>query len=298
MKLAACLFGACSLIATPAFASHPHVHLEVDACTNLDAADVARALEIELGEPLVDDGSAITRASVGCEGARLRLSTVDGGRVRSSEVSPPADATRARVVGIAVFELVSAGWIVTPPVPEPIPVAIEKPRIYVHELDAVAFVRGWWSGPGAMGGAGLRYALRLPYHLGLDADLLASGGHASTAIGRVDLADVSARIGLLAHKEWSRVSVFGSLGLRLGGLHFSGTPKNPQAYSGGSGWGTWLGPSAIVGVGFLATSRLRLGLLGEVGDAARPVRGLVSGGSSVSYSGAWLTAELTIGVAL
>ena len=261
------------------------------------AAAIRDALSIELGAELVTGGRDATTASVVCDSGLVRLTVTPPGNevARTRTLAPPTNPeTGARLVALALFELLSASWTAFAPRTHTHPAV----RALLHELDAVAGGRAWWSGPGFVGEGGIRYVGRFGYHLGVDADLLTGGGHVATSIGRVDLASASARVGLLAHREWSKVGVFGSLGLRVGGLHLSGTPKDPTAVRGGSGWGTWLGPSAIIGVEGKPTRRLRLGFIAEVGDAARPVRGLVAGASRVSFSGAWLGAHVTIGVAL
>src|SRR5262249_57015189 len=110
--------------------------LVVDPCVDAPAGQVRRLLAIDLGALLVDPEIPVagaTRASVGCDGT-LTLLRVDDpvtGKSLTREVdiaSSPPNA-RARLVALAVSELISASWteLATNPTPAVSPAGTPPP---------------------------------------------------------------------------------------------------------------------------------------------------------------------------
>jgi hypothetical protein len=320
------------VLAAPARAEHPHVSLEIDACVTY-REEVRRIVAIELG-PLLSkvEEPSTTRASVICNGAILELRVADPATGRSiartvdTSDSPPR--ARARLLALAIVELVATSWNelepapspsptptptpTPPPTPSPSPSPTPSPSPSPSPVKPVAkppphtrlrlLAEGggmtFFSRPSFFGGAGLRLAADHARHLGWMLDVQVQHGSDQFALGSVAADIISVGTALMLHQTWSRLALRGGLGLRGGAVRLSGTPNDPQAAKGGAFWGPWVGPLAVAGVGVSATRRLALELNAEVGYVASPVGGLIAGVRQVTIDGAWIGFQVGIGVFL
>lgn len=109
-----------ALVATPAHAEDPpRVSVEAD-CSAVDREVLLRVVRVELGPAVVIDEPAVeapgvTRVTATCDGNRVRLRVDDPitGKAleRSVEIGDVDATVGARLVGLAIVELVAASWI-------------------------------------------------------------------------------------------------------------------------------------------------------------------------------------------
>jgi hypothetical protein len=128
-------------------------------------------------------------------------------------------------------------------------------------------------------------------------DVQVHHGTDQVSLGSISADMVSVGTALVIHQSWSRRALRCGIGLR-GAVRLSGTPKDPQAIKGGTFWGPWAGPLALVGIGVTAARRFALELTVEGGYVASPVGGLIAGVRQVTIDGAWIGFQVGIGVFL
>ncbi len=237
---------------------------------------------------------------------------------RSIELQKADPGVRARLLALALSELIFASWaelLVTPEpaVPPALPAAsaaarqatsvqIERklPRplpLLGVQLSALgsAYVLG--SEPSVFFGGGLRVTGDHRLHLGWDFDLLVLHGTAATALGGVTQDLLSARAALLLHHRVPYLTLRGGVGGRLGAARLSGEPANPATTLGAVAWGPWGGPLLAIGM-TAAASRVRLDLGVEAGYVVSPVAARVGGMRAAAVDGTWFGVQLGIGVVL
>ncbi|AKF10155.1 hypothetical protein [Sandaracinus amylolyticus] len=98
---------------------HPRVAIAIDpSCAELDAELVAHVLQIELGadaELARSDVEATSRARVSCEGTSVAVDVDDGltrkRLQRTFDLASAPPAVRARLVALAIAELLGAAWV-------------------------------------------------------------------------------------------------------------------------------------------------------------------------------------------
>lgn len=300
--------------------SHPLVDLQIDACVEVAPVDARRFLAIELGALLADAGAGAdtTRASVGCAGALVSLRVEDPvtGKSLTRTIDLAAAgplSARARLLALAVSELISASWteLESNPQPsvEPIErvaspearqralVAVEKrtsppaPRLRVLALFGG---QAFFTRAGLLLGGGLRMGKDHGHRFGWSADLLAHHGSATTDLGLVTVDTVSAGLALFFHHNWSRVALRIGGGVRGGAVRFEGIPSRPDAL-GASAWSGWMGPMVMAATTLTAARHVAVEISVEGGYVAAPFGGLVNGERTVAVDGPWIGFQLGVG---
>jgi hypothetical protein len=318
----------------------PQVALFIDDCVAAPADQVRHLLSLELGGPLSDGETppGATRAAVTCppgplppeEGAppagdkgdlvELRVDDgVTGKSVwRSVELHQADPAVRARLLSIALAELIFASWaelLVTPQptVPAAAPSASAATRqatsVQVErklpqplpplgiQLSALGAAYVLWQQPSVSFGGGLRLLGEHRYHLGWDLDVLAEHGESATNLGMIHRDLFSAGAALLVHHRIPHLILRGGAGARFGAARLSGEPSSPQLSTATTLWGPFGGPLLTAGVS-AAAARVRLDLGLEAGYVVTPVIARAGGMRADAVAGPWLGVQLGLGVFL
>jgi hypothetical protein len=304
---------------------HPLVVLEIDSGVEVAEDEVRRILAIELGALLGDPSAAATdctRVTVDRANALVRVRVDDPitgkSLARTIDLLGAAPKARSRLLALAIVELVSASWVElelnpqpkVPPVGPPTSPELRaaalaivrhhaRPRpIDKTRLAAVGGVLGFFSGPGAIGGGGVQVGRDHARHLGWVADLQAHHGSAAVMLGRVSFDVLSASAALVAHLDWSRVTIRLGGGLRGGAAYLQGKPSDPRTARGGALWAPWVGPMVHASLGVTATRWLFFSVALEGGYVLTPVGGLVGGTPATALAGPWLGLQLGAGIFL
>jgi hypothetical protein len=296
------------------------VSLTVDACVAVDAADVRKIVEIELHTATAD--AAPTRVSVQCREALIEIAvedTITGkSLLRAVDLMGAAPKARARLLALAIAELVSASWTELETNPEPavlpagpppraavraaarevartkLPSAVpdREPPLVMAVLDRRAFLaRTAW-----VTGLGVRVAEdgRL---VGWSAEMIASQGARESDLGDVALDLVSVGIGATLGHRWSRVSLRGVAGARFGAARMSGVPRD-EAIEGRSVRGPWGGPMLAGAASFRIVGPLVVEALLEGGYVIAPLHARADGVRVASIAGVFVGGSIALGVAL
>ena len=234
---------------------------------------------------------------------------------RSIELQKADPGVRARLLSLALSELIFASWAELLVTPEPavpaatpaasaaarqatsvqverkLPRAVPPLGVQLSGLGA-AFVL--WGEPSVCFGGGARATGDHRYHLGWDLDVLVQHGATATVLGTVNRDLVSARAALLFHQRVPYLTLRGGLGARLGAAKLAGEPADAKTTLGASVWGPWGGPLLTLGLS-AAAARLRLDLSIEAGYVVSPVAARVGGVRAVALDGTWFGIQLGLG---
>ena len=234
---------------------------------------------------------------------------------RSIELQKADPGVRARLLSLALSELIFASWAELLVTPEPavpaatpaasaaarqatsvqverkLPRAVPPLGVQLSGLGA-AFVL--WGEPSVCFGGGARATGDHRYHLGWDLDVLVQHGATATVLGTVNRDLVSARAALLFHQRVPYLTLRGGLGARLGAAKLAGEPADAKTTLGASVWGPWGGPLLTLGLS-AAAARLRLDLSLEAGYVVSPVAARVGGVRAVALDGTWFGIQLGLG---
>ncbi|MDF2696316.1 MAG: hypothetical protein K0S65_4699, partial [Labilithrix sp.] len=184
------------------------VAVTIDPCVEVRQAEVGHIVEIELRIRLSPPSAEATRAEVTCEGDALEIRVDDPitrkRLTRRVPVVALGSSTKARLLALAVVELVSASWTEletdAPPAVEPegpklAPVVLEEARKAVKSRSAAAPPRWRTALVGGLGydsaGLGVSWGggARLRYHftgsIGLASEVFAEGGARDELPGRI-----------------------------------------------------------------------------------------------------------------
>jgi hypothetical protein len=292
----------------------PRVSLDLSACEEPFASEVRRIAGIELRAVVVDQaqpGAAVTRAVVKCHDAAADLWVSDSVTsklvVRTVSLGETEPRARARLIALAVAELVSASWEEVesnpnPKVPAQTPAparvresvrhAIDRPER--SAVDALFDARLLPSSGALLLGGAVRSSIRLdsPLHLRLEA-----GGDIGTvqrALGSVSIQTGHGSAALGWALDFGVVSALLWAGGTLGFARIAGQPR--AAATGNTQSGLLVGPEA--GCDFVlwprALAHMMLGLSG--GGALIGVRGDVQGDRSVAVLGSWFALRMGVGI--
>jgi hypothetical protein len=299
------------VVSLPAVARPPGIRLQIGDCLAPERADVERIVAIELRAPIDDLAPDALDVDVRCGvAASVEIEARDGlGRTstRAVDLSTAIAAGRARLLALAIAELVTEARRAAPPPPIARPPAVPPPRDQIAEkakaprarrgrlqLSAIAAGHGFFSGVGLVAGGGLRLAHDLRYSLGWNLDLFAEHGGAAVAAGTVAADVISADALLAFHREWGRVGLRLAAGVRTGAVRLSGTPGSP-AVEGATLWGAHFGPMALASLVIAPVRRLAIEIAVDGGDVVVPVSGRVGGGASVAVDGGWIGFLIALG---
>lgn len=313
-------FVAAVLAARPALAQ-PTLALTVDACVAVDSTDVRKLVEIELHTTVVDDG--LTKVAARCRDNVVELTVVDPvtgkSLVRSIDVMAAAPKARARLLALAIAELVSASWTeletnptpAVPPAGPPAPPAAKAAaRDVVHArvpafttepsrpLRVVALVdrRAFLARTAWLTGFGVRVSQDREL-LGWTADMTASQGTRDASLGEVAMDVVGVALGVTIGHRWTAFSVRGAAGARFGAARLSGVPRGEDV-EGRSVRGPWGGPFLGGSLSIVPFKPLVIEASLESGYVVTPVHARVDGERQASIGGVWIGGALALGIVL
>jgi hypothetical protein len=282
----------------------PRVSIALVGCDAGLAREAQRIAAIELRATLVDatpDG-ATTQITATCDATLADLRVADPTTGKSVErrvaLAQAAPTARARLLALAIAELVVASWSELESNPEPkapsadplAPVAAREaargvivPRPF--ELGAVADAHVLASGDLIFGG-GVRTALWNSPPIFLRVDVLAHHAQLARPSGTIALTmpSLSIALGVSGAGEWLRPRI--SLGARAGYAWMSGVAASAGT-TGLREQGAWLGPELALELLAWPHARVHPVLALSVGANVIGVRGTVTGGRDVVATGFW-----------
>ena len=300
--------------------ARPRVHLELDPCIPAPAEDVRRILGIELHaalDPSDLPSPLATRVRVGCTGPLAKLHVVDPitGKSLDREIDVMAMAPKAvaRLLALAITELVAASWTeaetnprpaVPPAGPPPPPEMKQAVREAVEQREAGQVVRTWnlsaavgarggSAGPIYGGGLGLRF--NAADWGGLSLDATAHYGVSGAPLGLISQGNLS--LGLSAYVQYAapRYALRAGVGARGGPVWLVGQPYSLDAAAGTTLFGVWGGPMLTASLSVPVYPAIALEASAEAGYVVRPVTALVNGSPAASVEGAWGAVNLGVG---
>lgn len=307
---------------------HPPIQLELQECVPVPELEVRQVVAIELGALLVEGtapSAGVTRVEVLCVDAQIWLQVDDPltgksllRRIDFLSVDPRA---RARLLGLAIAELVNASWTELLLYPQPaapagapeVPPDVRRAALSVVErasglsarppedgrgprLVGIAMVTGVLKNRVLLAGGGLRLAWSHGRHLGWSSDLVAQHAQVTTPLGDVAIDTVHTGAALLFDWRWSRIALHLGGGLRGGVALLRGQPLTASAARGGTVLGPFGGPTGAVGASLKLRRRLVIEVLIEGGYAAFFVLGRVSGSPAVGIEGPFLGMQAGLGL--
>ena len=292
----------------------PHVSIDIVGCDPALARESRRIAAIELRATLVDTApdATVTQVTATCRATAAELEVLDPttgkslGRTVTLTEAP--ENGRARLLALAVAELVAASWSELQTNPKPrAPAATQLAPNAAREAARAAVAdrsielagaidvhllasRDWLFGGGARAGVWISPLFFARFDALADyAELTRAGGSVA-----VLMPSVSAALGT---SGWLGPSVRPaiSLGLRAGYVRMNGiadgsaaTPSHQQ--------GVWLGPEVVLQVTALARARIHPVLGVSAGVHLVGVRGTVSSGRDVEAVGLWGSINAAVAV--
>jgi hypothetical protein len=291
----------------------PGVSIIVVGCDTVLAGEAQRIAAVELRATLVNapPDPSVTRVTAACQGASAALEVRDPMTGKSLQrtvaLTETAPKARARLLALAVAELVAASWseLESNPQPrappaEPLPpyAAREAARAAVArsvELAAVVDLHVLASGDGLVGG-GARAALWLSPIAFLRVDILANYAELGRATGSVAVVMPSASVAIGA-AGWlgARLRPAVSAGIRSGYVWMNGVAAGTGAM-GSRQEGAWIGPELSFQLTAWPRARVHPVLGVAAGAHLVGVRGTVDADRDVEAVGFWggLSAALTL----
>jgi hypothetical protein len=256
-----------------------------------------------------DQATTQITASCSADVAILRVIDPTTGKSleRSVALSQAAPTARARLLALAMAELVAASWSELEDNPEPktapalplAPVAArEAARGVVAprpiELAALADAH-LLSSRDLVPGGGARIAIWISPTFFIGFDVLAHYAQLSRPTGKVALTmpSVSSALGLSFGSAWLQPRL--SLGARVGYAWMSGVSAS-GATTGGREQGVWAGPELLVELSAWSRARIHPLLCLSIGANVLGVSGTVNSARDVSVTGVW--SSLSIGAAM
>jgi hypothetical protein len=299
--------------AQPADAEGPPVELEFDPCIAEDRDVVRKVVAVELGARALPATGAIARARIDCDGGATRISVDDPvtGKtlVRRIQLGRRSPAIRARVLGLAVAELVVASWVELEVNAKPAGVPVDavappgdreavttlmralgrrerRPPLRRFTLSALAGARRYPAGASLVA-AGTDLEYRVRERLAVAIDLAGERGEDDTELGRIETFALSLGPRVERVATIDRLEMALGVGLRAGMAHLSATPMDEQVTA-QSFTRPWAGGFLSARARALATDRWRLSIAIEGGFVAVGVAGRVEEQEVAQIKGPWI----------
>jgi hypothetical protein len=280
--------------------------------------EVERLTRIELRELSAPDRSELS-IRVRCDEARVTLviasSQREAPRERRLDLGATADSVRARVVALAIAELVEekpeppkplpkpkppepAPKPLPPPPPPPPPPVVEAPApsAPTGRFDVFFSMSQFELSDDMLWGGGVRvwFTRLAPWQLALDFSAATASRDVELGSSRLVSGTLGARFGYeLRSAAWELR--FGA-GQRVGVARVSGEVTDPVRARSGRVVGAWTGSLGFLAVDVALAGAFRAGVGGELGVVLLPVRGHVENDDDVGVDGVW--AGLEAGVAV
>jgi hypothetical protein len=309
------LFAGCALAA--AALAHPGpaagapgipVKITFDGCADALVPEVERIARIELhsGQSAGEPAGASTRIELGCEGLDAKITVDDpltGKRVeRTVSLAGVPEADRARLLALAIAELVRSSWIELELSPRPILPVAKPAEVTLEQREqarsvAVTGRRVQWHGYAAIEGlfipsvgrpilgASLGAQIELPWKLYFDGGVSAWDGVTERATGAITVRQIALDPGL----GFRLPIVDLALAARVGWANLTGSPS-VAGYRGDTTSGFVFGPLLAASAPIVGPLRVWL----KAGWLLQTERGLVAGDSDVVVGGPW--ASLALGL--
>jgi hypothetical protein len=283
----------------------PGVSIVVVGCDKMLAGEAQRIAAVELRATLVNAASdpSITRVTAACQGASAALEVRDPTTGKSLQRTVALTATapnaRARLLALAVAELVAASWSELESNPQPRappaePLAPQAAREAARaavagrsvELAAVVDLHLLASGDGLVGG-GARAAFWLSPVVFLRVDVLANYAELGRTAGSVAVVMPSASFAIGA-AGWlgARLRPAVSAGIRSGYVWMNGVAAGTAA-TGSRQQGPWIGPEISLQITAWPSARFHPVLGVTAGAHLVGVRGTVDADRDVQAMGFW-----------
>ena len=304
----------------PAELRHAPVAVELRNCEPSLAVEIRRILGVELRATIVDAAEGrdpVTRVVAACRDAEVELllggtasATPTERRVALTEAVPTG---RARLVALAIAELVAASWQeseapaepakpVLPPQPPqspPEPGVSEHARALNPEIsvmvEGLGIVRAFPGSELWLLGTGARAVCTPIRPLRLTLETTIEWGSVSRSTGRVTARVMGGALGLGWGIERSWAFLMPWLGARGGVARLTGEPS-ADATTGESQSGLWLGPELGMAASLFPRAAVHVTLALSAGALLRGVQGKVADDRDVDVRGLW--AGLMVGVGL
>ncbi|HEX3697602.1 MAG TPA: hypothetical protein VH374_19680 [Polyangia bacterium] len=291
----------------------PRVSIAIAGCDEALAREAQRIAAIELRAVLVEQTSdgATTQIAATCDAASADLQVLDpttGKSLRRSvALFQAAPAARARLLALAIAELVAASWSELETNPEPkAPPAVPLAPVTAREAARGVVARApievgvvadahLLSSRDLVPGGGARSAIGIGGRFFLRIDALAHHAELARDSGTIalTLASVSGAVGASFDAAWLQPKV--SLGVRAGYAWMNGVAAS-AASTGRSENDAWFGPELAVDLSAWPRARVHPLLSLAAGAHIVGVKGTVSGGNDVTATGLW--SALSLGVAV
>jgi hypothetical protein len=306
-------------MASTSYGRMPQVSVEVRSCVDIESDQVEELTALELSAVLVDERQAtqdVTRVVVDCHEPTAELAVTDpvSGKLlsRSVDLSQVEQRARARVLALAIAELVTSSWMELELTPEPVivpreavasPVEREAARTAARErVQPVSFtlfaeggVRSFTTGVGPLWGGGVRLADQSG-NGGLFAGLDFARGNQDISGGEIGVTMLSAALGYALHVHTGGWTLSGVPGGRLGWARLEGRPDAGTVYTASGFSAVWGGPMLRLGADYALSSGFALGAGVEAGAAVAGVGARVDGSRAATLSDAWIGATLGMGL--
>jgi len=291
----------------------PRVSIVVVGCDAALAREAQRIAAIELRAALVDatPDAATTRITATCADSSANLRVVDPTTGKSLEravaLSQAAPSARARLLALAIAELVAASWSELENNPEPkapaaaplAPVAAREAArgaIAARRLELAALADAHLlASRDVLFGGGARSEIWLSRTFFLRFDALAHYAQLSRPTGTIAVTMPSLSSALAACLCAASLRPSVSLGARVGYVWMSGVAAN-GATTGTRQQGAWFGPELAVELSAWPRARIHPLLSLAVGAHVVGVRGAVDSGRDVRATALW--SGLSLGAAV
>lgn len=290
------------------------VVLLLEQCDETLAAEARRIVGVELRATIIaasDVDDSVTRVTVTCRGPDIDLSLEAAAHrlYRTLALSEAAPTAWARLVALAVAELVVASWQGSPAVikPEEPSVTVRQPPAPVLEIaspvrvsamaDAIGVVRvlpgsGLW-----LLGAGARGVLTTWGPFTLLLDLTGEWGRASRTTGQVAARTIGGGLGLGWGVQRKHLFILPWVGARAGVARLMGEPSPRSTITlGETQSGPWLSPEIGASLTLFPHAPVHVTVALSGGVMLLGVRGEVTGDRSVNTLGPW--AAMVVGLGL
>jgi hypothetical protein len=309
----------CVKAPTPDLQRIVSVELGIDVATRLEDDTPPQESPSGVPRPLSTDDPSVTRVTISCTGAWVRLEVLDpvSGKtlVRHLDLSGNDASTRTRMLGLSTAELVAASWIELAARPAPRPhivdakaspgardaalhaaeKALAPPSFY--RLEAVAAGQRTGSADLLTLGGGLTASW---VHKGwqvLGADLLVESGNQDVPLGSIRTLLASASASLRIRQRLGWLAVEGGLGTRAGFAHMQGVPAEMTPRPNASAATLpWWGPMIMLRAEASVAARVAFVLGLEAGRVMYAADGRSAGQTGSSIDNQWV--GITLGPAL
>jgi hypothetical protein len=298
-------------------APHGPVVITVEQCEQPLEAEVRRIVGVELRATVIEASGAgddVTLVIATCRGMDVDLALVDGATAkqlqRTVALSEAAPTARARLVALAVAELVVAGRqeievpsaskaavsSSTAPPPAAVPSHRTSAAPIAAMVDAMGVVRAipgsgvWLLGAGARGLLAIAHPLYLA--LELDGEWGSTSRTPGQVAGRMLGGAVAAGWGM--ERRWAFLMPW--LGVRGGVASLKGEPSPGSSISSGTQSGAFLGPEVGLAASLWPRAPVHVTVALSAGALLLGVRGKVVQDRDVSLQGAWIA--LAVGAGL